>query len=162
MKAARTETPCESRVPHAEWQLCGPRSVRVRFRRVGTQRETGTAGERAAEEFLRRRRYAIIARNYRCRGGEIDLVAIHRGSVVFVEVRTRAAGALVDPLETVDEGKRRRIVTAARHYVARHRLHEQPQRFDVVAVRVTPAGMQCEVVANAFDLDDLPPPQRRW
>jgi putative endonuclease len=126
------------------------------------RRETGAAGERAAAEFLRGLKYAIVERNYRCRGGEIDLVALHRGAVVFVEVRTRSAGALVAPIESVDDAKRRRIVTAARHYTARHRLHDHPMRFDLVAVHAAARGMTCELVTNAFDLDDLGPPRRRW
>ncbi len=129
---------------------------------MSSRRETGEAGERAAAEFLRSHKYAIVERNYRCRGGEIDLIALHRGTVVFVEVRTRAAGAMVDPIESVDDGKRRRIVTAARHYVSRHRLHDHPMRFDLVAVHAEAGGMRCEILRNAFDLDDLAPPRRRW
>ena len=129
---------------------------------MATRREIGEAGERAAEEYLRRRRYAIVARNYRCRGGEIDLVALHGHTVVFIEVRTRSTAALVEPFETVDEAKRRRIVTAARHYAARHRLHDHAMRFDLVAVRGDGDGMTCELLADAFNLDDHGPPRRRW
>lgn len=122
----------------------------------------GAAGESAAEAFLRRRGYVIVERNYRCRGGEIDLIALDRGAVVFIEVRTRAVGAVVDPVESIGPAKRRRVVAAARHYTARRRLHERPMRFDVVAVDADASGMQCRVIANAFDLDDLPPPRRPW
>lgn len=129
---------------------------------MADRRETGEAGERAAEAFLKRRGYVIVERNYRCRGGEIDLIALHRGTVVFVEVRTRAAGAMVHPFESVDGNKRRRIVTAARHYVSHKRLHDHPQRFDVVAVHSDGGSMECDLLADAFRLDDLPPPRRPW
>ncbi len=126
------------------------------------RQEIGTAGERAAEALLRSRHYAIVARNYRCRGGEIDLVALNRGTLVFVEVRTRAVDSPVHPLESIDGRKRRRIVTAARHYVARNRLHQHPMRFDVVAVFADAGGMRCELVEDAFNLDDLPPYRPPW
>ncbi len=129
---------------------------------MSSRHETGEAGERAAEEHLRRRSYTIVARNYRCKGGEIDLVALHRGTVVFVEVRTRAAGGLVHPFESVDQPKRRRIVTAARHYISRNRLHDHPVRFDLVAVYAAAGELRCEHLANAFDLNDLAPPRRRY
>ena len=135
---------------------------RRRLGEMDRRHEIGAAGERAAERLLRRRRYSIVARNYRCRGGEIDLVALKNGAVVFVEVRTRAVGSLVHPLESIDGRKRRRIVTAARHYVARNRLHEHPMRFDVVAVFEEAAGLRCELVEDAFNLNDLPPYRPPW
>ena len=129
---------------------------------MADRRETGEAGERAAEAFLKSRGYVVVERNYRCRGGEIDLIALHRGTVVFVEVRTRAADAMVHPFESVDGNKRRRIVTAARLYVSCKRLHDHRQRFDIVAVHVESGRMECELLADAFRLEDLPPPRRRW
>ncbi len=126
------------------------------------RRERGEAGERAAAAFLRRRGYVVVERNYRCRGGEIDLIALHGSTVVFVEVRTRAAEAMVHPFESVDGNKRRRIVTAARYYVMSKHLHDHPQRFDLVAVRVEGGDMKCELLVDAFRLDDLPPPRRPW
>ncbi len=126
------------------------------------RRELGLAGERAAAEYLRRSKFTIVERNYSCRGGEIDLVALLRGTVIFVEVRTRTTGGLVHPFESIDAHKRRRIVTAAKNYVARHRLEGHPVRFDVVAVHADGGTLRCEHLANAFDLDDLPRPRRRW
>lgn len=138
------------------------RIARVRFGNMSSRRETGEAGEHAAADYLRGLKYVIVARNYRCRGGEIDLVALHRETVVFIEVRTRSDGALVDPIESVDDSKRRRIVTAARHYAARHRLHDRAMRFDLVAVRAGARETTCELLVNAFDLNDLGPARPRW
>ncbi len=100
----------------------------------------GQHGEAAAEQWLQARGLQTIERNYRCRGGEIDLIMVEEdtddGSVlVFVEVRLRAPGAPVAAIETVDRGKQQRLIRAARHF-----LMSQPQwadhacRFDVVAV----------------------------
>jgi putative endonuclease len=114
--------------------------------------DLGRAGERAAEEFLRRRRYAILDRNFRCRGGEVDLVALHRGVVVFVEVKTRQSGAAVGPFAAVTPRKQQRIALAARYYLARHRLHGRMARFDVVGVWERADGFACEVIENAFEV----------
>ncbi len=126
------------------------------------RRDSGNAGERAAERHLLAQGYSVVERNYRCRGGEIDLVAIERGTVAFVEVRRRAATSLVHPVESIDGNKRRRIVTAAKHFALRRRLHDHPMRFDVVAVIDDVGVLTCQLMRNAFDLDDLPPPRRPW
>ena len=77
----------------------------------------GAEGERAAEKFLRRQRYTIVARNYRCPSGEVDLVALDRSTVVFVEVKTRTQAGFGSPLEAVDPRKQRQIQRAAQHYL---------------------------------------------
>jgi putative endonuclease len=114
----------------------------------------GAAGEQAAERFLRRRRYVILARNYRCKAGEIDLVALHRGAVVFVEVKTRTRAGFGGPLEAVDKRKQRQVVRAARYFVAQHRLHDREARFDVVGVWREDGCIQCDVVEDAFEVGD--------
>ncbi len=113
----------------------------------------GAEGEREAERFLRRERYAILARNYRCPAGEVDLVALDGRTVVFVEVKTRTGAGFGTPLEAVGARKRRQIIRAARHYLARHRLHDRNARFDVVGVWWDRGRISCEVVKNAFDTE---------
>ncbi len=111
----------------------------------------GVEGERAAASFLRWRGYAIVARNYRCRGGEIDLVALERRTVVFVEVKARHGATHGAPLESVPAWKQRRVAAAALHYLARYRLLERVVRFDVVGVWLGPGAPRCELVRDAFD-----------
>lgn len=112
----------------------------------------GTRGERAAEAFLRRQRYVILARNYRCRFGEVDLIALDRGMLVFVEVKARQRGALVSPFDVVDQRKQRQIARAAQHYVQRHRLENRLARFDVVGVWHDGDALSCEHIKDAFAL----------
>ncbi len=116
------------------------------------RRVLGAEGEKAAEEFLRRQRYVILARNYRWRRGEVDLVALDGRTVVFVEVKTRRGEVYGTPFEAVDERKQRQIVGAARHFVAEHRLHDRLARFDVVGVWWEDGRVACELVKNAFDV----------
>jgi putative endonuclease len=94
----------------------------------------GAAGEKAAEGLLAEKGYRIVARNHRCRRGEVDLVAERGQLLVFVEVRTRATAAFGGPEETVSFGKQRRVVMAARDFLARWRGPERGARFDVIAV----------------------------
>lgn len=110
-----------------------------RPREPGVARETATQAGRRAEDlavaWLMRCGLQIIARNVRCPGGEIDVVAREDDVLVFVEVRYRRAHALVDPLSTITHQKRRRLVRAANAYLQAHPAHARcPQRFDVIAV----------------------------
>ncbi|HUU10082.1 MAG TPA: YraN family protein [Phycisphaerae bacterium] len=124
------------------------------------RQKTGDAGERVAERFLKRHGYRIVARNVACRRGEVDLVAVEKrtGTLCFVEVRSRVLGdgdkAVVEPEETVTLAKRRRIVAAARTYLARRRTAGRGVRFDVIAVRFAVAGDKRPDIrhyAGAFD-----------
>jgi putative endonuclease len=77
----------------------------------------------------------LLARNYRCRGGEIDLVMKDAdGTVAFVEVKERRTGTHGAGYEAVTSGKRRRLLVAAQHYASRHGLFDARLRFDVVSV----------------------------
>jgi len=113
----------------------------------------GAGGQQAAEEFLRRRRYTILARNYRCPRGEVDLVALDGSVVAFVEVKTRRGGRFGTAFEAVDRRKREQIIRAAEHYVLRHRLHDRLIRFDVVAVSWKGGTPACELIQSAFAAD---------
>ena len=113
------------------------------------RRTTGLAGEQLAAAWLERAGLRILCRNYRCAGGEIDLVAEDRGELVCqasgarlgnVEVRTRRTGGMVSPEESVDSRKQRRIVRTAEHYLQSIDGHDRAWRIDVVAVEVDRAG----------------------
>ena len=93
----------------------------------------GSAAESAAADFLARQGLAIVARNYRTRMGEIDLIACDGDTLVFVEVRLRASERFGGALGSIDARKRARIEAAARHYLMRIK-REPPCRFDVVTL----------------------------
>jgi putative endonuclease len=100
----------------------------------------GLRGEEAAAALLTRAGYRIIARNYRCPLGELDLVAEDRGEIIFVEVKTRRTSHAGRPVEAVNGRKRARLVRLARFYLAVHDLQDRPCRFDVVSVEVRPGS----------------------
>ena len=91
----------------------------------------GAAAEALAAEFLAQRGVDIVARNYRCRGGEIDLIARDRDTLVFVEVRLRSNAAFGGAAASITAAKRRRLARAAGHYLAKLG-REPPCRFDAI------------------------------
>lgn len=96
-------------------------------------RVIGSEGERSAEKCLRDKGLRILERNYSTRRGEIDLVALDGDTLVFVEVKARAAARFGLPQETVGARKQHRLVKAAQSYLLQ-RGWEGPARFDVVAI----------------------------
>ena len=114
----------------------------------------GEAGERLACRHLESRGFVVLARNFRCRSGEVDVVARDGDTTVFVEVKERTGASHGGAREAVTFGKRRRIVRAARIYAAARGLSDSPLRFDVVAIDWTDDGRpQIRHDAGAFDSD---------
>ena len=113
----------------------------------------GDLGEQAAADSLRKGGYRIVAANHRCRRGEVDLIAERGELLVFVEVRTRATAAFGGPEETVNFAKRRRVIAAARDFLARWRGPERGVRFDVIAVVGSALGPRLNHLENAFDAE---------
>jgi putative endonuclease len=94
----------------------------------------GTRSERAAARFLRRLGYRILARNFRCELGEIDLVALDGDCIVFVEVRSTEHADLTRPAASVDVNKQRRLTRLALYFLKQKRLLNYAARFDVLAI----------------------------
>ena len=94
----------------------------------------GKTGEDLAVGELERRGYAILARRYRTRHGEIDIVARDGQTTVFVEVKVRAGAECGTAAEAVTPAKQRRLASMAVDFLARNRLMDRPCRFDVVAI----------------------------
>ena len=99
----------------------------------------GAWGEEQAAAYLRRRGYRIEAARYRCRYGEIDLVASRGRFLAFVEVKLRASDAVAKPREYVDFRKQGKIRTTAQYYLSEHPTQLQP-RFDVIEI-YAPEGL---------------------
>jgi putative endonuclease len=110
----------------------------------------GRRGERAAEKYLRREGYRIVARNFRAAGAEIDLVAMDDETLVFVEVKTRRSRDSGAPEEAVDERKQKQIRRAAEMFAARYRAEDVTMRFDIVAVDASGKRLEIEHLRDAF------------
>ena len=112
----------------------------------------GKLGENLACAALAQRGYAILARRYRTRLGEIDIVARDGATLVFIEVKARAGDEFGGAAAAVTAWKQRRIALMAVDYVARHRLENRPCRFDVVTVDVVEGKPpRVEIFTHAFD-----------
>lgn len=107
---------------------------------MGQNNLIGAWGETLAAEYLRKRKYKLLAAGYRCRFGEIDLIAANRKYLVFVEVKTRKDGDFALAREFVDLRKQARIRSTAEMYLSQNPTNLQP-RFDVIEV-YAPQGME--------------------
>lgn len=110
----------------------------------------GDRGEALAAEYLRARGYRIVETNWRCRGGEIDLIAEKDGVLSFVEVKLRSGLSHGLPREFVTAKKQEKLRTAALHYLSAHG-GDVPARFDVAEVYAdNGAAARIEYIENAF------------
>lgn len=112
----------------------------------------GREGEHVAEQFLRKKGYKVVERNYRCAAGELDLIVLDRRVVVFVEVKTRSGKGFGSPLEAVEFRKQRRMIRAAQFFLSANKLHQRDARFDVVGISWSGREPVVEHIENAFDL----------
>jgi len=111
------------------------------------RRKVGSTYEELAVRYLEKKGFQILERNYRCRFGEIDLIARDGRTLVFLEVKYRSSNTCGSPAEAVTRGKQKTICRVADWYCMVHRVSEcQPCRFDVVSI----SGKKIEVIKNAF------------
>lgn len=125
------------------------RKCKEEGRRAGdrkSSRQTGTDYERAAGYYLEQLGYEILEYNYRCRAGEIDLVAKDGEYLVFCEVKYRADQRKGSPLEAVGPGKQKTIFRCAMFYLTEHHIQDAPCRFDVIGIE----GTEVTYIKNAF------------
>jgi len=94
----------------------------------------GPRGEALAWNFLRKRGYTLLEKNYRTRFGEIDVIARKQGALVFVEVKTRRNASFGFPEEAVDRRKQAKMIQCAQAYLQAKGLEDRPARFDVLSV----------------------------
>ena len=98
----------------------------------------GNRGEELARQYLERQGYRVVARNYRCAWGEIDLVAQEGEELVFVEVRTRRGDAFGTPEESITPAKARHLVASAQEYLQERGPENAPWRIDFIGIRLDP------------------------
>ncbi|PIE57014.1 MAG: YraN family protein [Desulfobulbus propionicus] len=124
-------------------------------KRPGATRDIGLRGEKLAAQYLKKRGYTLLERNYRERCGEIDLIARQGDCLVFIEVKTRTSRRFGDPAEAVDVRKQRQLGRLALSYLGRHNLLDTFVRFDVVSVDLERTDDPViELYQNAFELTD--------
>lgn len=111
----------------------------------------GRRGERLAEQTLRRSGARILARNYRCPAGEVDLIALRADTLIFAEVKTRSDDTYTDPQAAVNAKKRLRYRRIAEYYLSRTRRDDLAVRFDVIAIVFPPGGQpRVNHIVDAF------------
>jgi putative endonuclease len=104
------------------------------------KRRLGQQGEDIAADYLLKQGYSILARNWRCPAGELDIVAREGGTLVFVEVRTRRGDRFGTPEESITSTKQAKLVELAQTYLQEHGLADENWRIDVVAVELDGRG----------------------
>lgn len=123
------------------------------FPKKREKKDTGKIGEDIAARFLARKSYRILERNWKMKGGEIDIVADDRGTMVFVEVKARSSTEYGTGEEAITEHKKDKIINAAKACL-KHKGEDHPCRFDVISILFEKNGKIKEInhIEDAFTL----------
>lgn len=120
---------------------------------LNSRQRLGKSGEETIAKYLQKNGYKILVKNYRCKVGEIDIIAIDGPYLVFIEVKTRSGLGFGSPASAVNTRKQRQISRAAQYYLAEQQLFDSPARFDVVSILCADGkSWQIDHINNAFDL----------
>lgn len=120
---------------------------------LNSRQRLGQCGEKTVVRYLEKNGYTILTKNYRCKIGEIDIIARDGADLVFIEVKTRSGLGYGSPAAAVTLRKQRQITRAAQWYLAEQRLFDVPARFDVISVLYGETNrQQIDHINNAFDL----------
>ncbi|MBM4445744.1 MAG: YraN family protein [Chloroflexi bacterium] len=116
------------------------------------RKELGDTGEKLAKDFLKKKGYKIRETNFRCREGEIDIIAQKKGCLVFVEVRTKTSSGFGSPEESVTFAKKEKLIASALTYLNSHQDLPESWRIDFVAVELDQKGKatRIELIENAI------------
>jgi len=113
----------------------------------------GRAAEQAACDYLLSRGLRLHSRNYRCRGGELDLIMEEGPTLVFVEVRYRSSSHFGGAAASVDAFKQQKLLRAAQTFLGEYRMNNRPCRFDVLTVSPQNGELELEWIQNAITAD---------
>lgn len=115
------------------------------------RKELGAVGEKLARDFLKKKGYRIRETNFRCREGEIDIVAERKGYLVFAEVRTKTSSSFGSPEESVTFAKKEKLIATALSYLNSHQNLPDNWRIDFVGVELDENGKasRIELIENA-------------
>ncbi|HSB06257.1 MAG TPA: YraN family protein [Thermodesulfobacteriota bacterium] len=115
------------------------------------KKELGKIGEEVALRFLKQKGYRILANNYVCKLGEIDIIAKEKDTLAFIEVKTRTSNLFGPPQLSVTASKQMQLSKAALYFLKQKNLENVKARFDVVAIILGPKGEEIELIKDAFD-----------
>lgn len=116
-----------------------------------SRQDLGAAGEKLACHTLKKKGYRIIDRNYRCRHGEIDIIARHKECLVFIEVRSKSVKSFGSPEESITVQKKQKMISSALDYLNSHKNLPSDWRIDFVAIEFDETGknaVRIEVIEN--------------
>jgi len=114
----------------------------------------GKKGEDLACSFLERHGYRILAKNYKTKLGEIDIIGDNKDCICFIEVRSAGNKRFGSPVHTINRTKQNQIIKAALSYVKKHGLEDKNSRFDVVCIEdINSASPRIELIKDAFELN---------
>ena len=123
-----------------------------------SKKEIGLKGEADALLFLKKNGYRILEKNYRCNLGEVDIIALKKRVLVFVEVKVRSTDKFGSPEYAISKRKRRQIIRTAETYLFRNNINDVDCRFDVVAINYNvdnSLSPEFKLLENAFQLEDI-------
>jgi putative endonuclease len=126
---------------------------RNRERLTSTTRQLGETGETAAADYLVKRGYIVVARNWRCEAGEVDLIVRQGEMLIFVEVKSVTRAKTEDAALKVNRAKQRRLVRCLYTYLDIHHLGDVETRVDVIAIAFTPSGPIIEHREDILEFD---------
>lgn len=111
----------------------------------------GKEGEDIATQFLLKQNYKIVERNFECKQGEIDIIAIDKNEVVFVEVKTRTSEKYGKPVDAVNENKKKHFVRAIKYYIYKKKLENAFIRIDVIEIYIRDNKYYINHIKKAID-----------
>ena len=116
------------------------------------RREIGNRGEDAAAKYIKKRGYKIVERNFTCPLGEMDIIALDRKTLCFIEVKTLSGENYGPPEIAVNIYKQHKLSKVALAYLNLKHLHDAKARFDVIGVTLSPGEERVELIKDAFEL----------
>ena len=116
---------------------------------MSDSKELGKQGEDAASSFLAKNGYKIVARNWKMRANEIDIIAENENFMIFIEVKTRSGNYLEHPCTAVAASKQKTIIKTADSYIRRHNI-DKDSRFDIITVIKNNEKLEITHIENAF------------
>ena len=118
------------------------------------KQDLGQLGEKLALSRLKKNGYRIVEKNYRCRYGEIDIIAKHKDCFVFIEVRSKTGNTYGTPEESITAGKKQKLISTAMNYLEAHPEINGDWRIDMVAVELDnklQTATRIDIIQNAIN-----------